>query len=242
LSCFGKLNFVFFFSIEIGQATLLAIVILSIPQLDLLDVADLLEWIFIILFPNYNLGQGLNDIYQNSVLNDLCAPIVQFCPFFPNPCCKDTCGSNCVYWTTNYLGWDKPGIGRFIVFMGIQSIVSFTILLFIDYRIISKIRYFICGPVQYDRSTVNQFRNNIISTTVQVTDNVQIPNVNHEDDDVVEEAERIKNTHTFVLTETDVLVLNQVEKVYNGMFHAVDQVSLGVKQRECFGLLGVNGA
>jgi len=78
----------FFFNIEIGQATLLAIVILSIPQLELLDTANLLEWIFLILFPNYSLGQGLNDIYQNSVLNDFCVPLSQICSWEPNPCCK----------------------------------------------------------------------------------------------------------------------------------------------------------
>jgi hypothetical protein len=78
----------YIFLIEIGQATLLAIVILSIPQLGLLNVADILEWIFIVLFPNFSLGQGLNDIYQNSALNDLCQPLVQYCVFGPNPCCK----------------------------------------------------------------------------------------------------------------------------------------------------------
>jgi hypothetical protein len=80
--------FVFVFNIEIGQATLLAIVILSIPQLDLLDTANLLEWIFLILFPNYSLGQGLNDIYQNSMLTDLCVELSQLCFRGPNPCCK----------------------------------------------------------------------------------------------------------------------------------------------------------
>jgi ATP-binding cassette subfamily A (ABC1) protein 3 len=63
-------------------------VILSIPQLDLLNIADVLEWIFIILFPNYNLGQGLNDIYQNAVLSDICEQLVPYCILGPNPCCK----------------------------------------------------------------------------------------------------------------------------------------------------------
>jgi ATP-binding cassette subfamily A (ABC1) protein 3 len=74
--------------IFIGQATLLAVVILSIPQLELLDVANILQWIFLILFPNYCLGQGLTDIYQNAFLNKLCEPLVPYCAFEPNPCCK----------------------------------------------------------------------------------------------------------------------------------------------------------
>ncbi|CAM4989746.1 unnamed protein product, partial [Rotaria socialis] len=70
------------------QATLLAVVILSIPQLDLVNVADILEWIFLILFPNFCLGQALNVMYQNYVLNGLCQPIVHLCDKMPNPCCK----------------------------------------------------------------------------------------------------------------------------------------------------------
>jgi len=38
--------------------------ILSIPELDLLDVADVLKWVFLVL-PNYCLGQGMGDIFNN---------------------------------------------------------------------------------------------------------------------------------------------------------------------------------
>lgn len=151
---------------------------------------------------------------------------------------KDNCGSDCVYWTTNYLAWGKPGIARFLVFMGIQSFVSFTILLFIDYRIISKFWYFIGCSGRTD----NYLPNNSISAIVPIVDNVQIPNIAREDEDVAEEAKRIKDICNQEIEGTDVLVLNQVEKIYHGAFHAVDQISLGVKQGECFGLLGVNGA
>jgi ABC-type glutathione transport system ATPase component len=122
--------------------------------------------------------------------------------------------------------------------MVIQSFVSFTILLFIDYRIISKFWYFIgCSGRTY-----NYLPNNSISTIVPIVDNIQFPNIAHEDEDVAEEAERIKAVCNHEIVGTDILVLNQVEKIYHGAFHAVDQISLGVKQGECFGLLGVNGA
>ncbi|CAF0870807.1 unnamed protein product [Adineta steineri] len=229
------------YNIITSQATLLAIVILSIPQLELLDIANILEWVFLLLFPNYCLGQGLNDIYQNSFLVQLCEPLVPLCPFLPNPCCKDTCGTNCVSWTTNYLGWEKPGIGRFLVFMILQSVVSFTILLLIDYRILPKMWYFISRCCRFSSVSNNteHIPNHTVSGLVITTDNMQVA---HEDEDVKEEAERIQNTHYNELMLTDVLVLNQVEKVYNGVFHAVDQLSVGVKKSECFGLLGVNGA
>jgi hypothetical protein len=84
---FSKSNFVFQY-ISLGQATLLAVVILSIAQLELLDVAHALEWVFLILFPNYCLGQGLNDIYQNFMVLPICKEVSALCILGPNPCCK----------------------------------------------------------------------------------------------------------------------------------------------------------
>jgi ATP-binding cassette subfamily A (ABC1) protein 3 len=124
--------------------------------------------------------------------------------------------------------------------MGIQSIIAFTILLFIDYRILSKFWYLIQQIIGCNRRNSNRFGNNTVSALVPTAANIQI--ASHEDDDVAEEAARIKTRSYHELMETDVLVLNQVEKVYGGAFHAVDQLSLGVKKSECFGLLGVNGA
>ncbi len=162
---------------------------------------------------------------------------------------EDNCGSNCVVWTTDYLSWEKPGILRFLVFMGLQSIISFAILLLNDYQIFSKIWFFIHYGFRFNNRTYARLQDNntenttnhTISSIIQVEDNIRIPDTN-EDDDVKEEAGRIQNTPSHVLMQTDVLVLNQVEKIYNGAFHAVDQLSVGVKRSECFGLLGVNGA
>ena len=62
-----------------------------------------------------------------------------------------------------------------------------------------------------------------------------------EDSDVVEEGNRIKNTTLSGLIKTDSVVLKELKKYY-GSFLAVDTLSLGITQGECFGLLGVNGA
>ncbi|CAF3441243.1 unnamed protein product [Rotaria sp. Silwood1] len=234
-----------------SQATLLAVVILSIPQLDLVNVADILEWIFLILFPNFCLGQALNVMYQNYVLNGLCQPIVHLCDKMPNPCCKTNCGSECVAWTTNYLSWEKPGLGRFLTFMGIQSFVLLTILLLITYRTLPKLWYFIYPKSRHHKRDYANIENNnnnrgntpnrMSSSVIPISYDTQISNL-HEDNDVKDEIERIQTTSYNELMQTDVLVLNRVTKFYNGTFRAVDQLSLGVKQRECFGLLGVNGA
>ncbi|CAF1682200.1 unnamed protein product, partial [Adineta ricciae] len=222
------------------QATLLAIVILAIPQLDLLDIANALEWVFLVLFPNFCLGQGLNDIYQNAFLNELCEPLIPLCAFVPNPCCKGNCGSNCVSYTSNYLSWEKPGVGRFVVFMVIQSIICFAALFAIDYRLFSKLAYWIRHGFTNNQTYV-ELGNNTISDIVPGAGQLRTEEPG-DDADVKAEVERLQTTSHFELIQTDVLVLNQVEKVYNGVFHAVDQISIGVKHGECFGLLGVNGA
>ena len=36
------------------------------------DTADLLDWVFIILLPNYNMGQGIANLYNNHNYVDLC--------------------------------------------------------------------------------------------------------------------------------------------------------------------------
>ena len=140
------------------------------------------------------------------------------------------------------MSWKKPGVGRFVIFMALQSLVSFVTILCIDYRVFSKIRYGIQSLFGSKTRQNTRLGNSTISTLVQIDNQVHMGNRNTEDHDVAVEAERIKTSSDHELMETDVLILNRVEKVYNGLFHAVDQISVGVKQRECFGLLGVNGA
>ena len=57
-----------------------------------------------------------------------------------------------------------------------------------------------------------------------------------EDDDVRAERDRVSSG------VTDKVVLRQLTKFYNGTFLAVDRLSVGIPDGQCFGLLGVNGA
>src|SRR6218665_4015530 len=62
-----------------------------------------------------------------------------------------------------------------------------------------------------------------------------------EDSDVANERQRISSNPIQELAKTDPLVIHDLTKLY-GNFMAVNQLSLEVSQKECFGLLGVNGA
>ena len=75
----------------LGMATLITVVILQIPELQLVEVAGVLDWIFMTL-PNYSLGMAFNNLYTNSRAVEYCTrPIVVFAcktGLRPNPCCK----------------------------------------------------------------------------------------------------------------------------------------------------------
>ena len=48
-----------------SQATLLPVTILSLPQLGLVDTSVYLEWLFLIIFPNFSIGQAFVGNYIN---------------------------------------------------------------------------------------------------------------------------------------------------------------------------------
>lgn len=71
----------------IGVATVLTVAILSIPQLEAVDVAHFLQWLFLVFLPNYCLGQGLEDFYSNYEYIKICEPIEELCSIFPTLLC-----------------------------------------------------------------------------------------------------------------------------------------------------------
>lgn len=49
------------------------------------------------------------------------------------------CGSSCLDFGENYLAWDAPGVGRFILFMLLQSLVFIILTLAIDYNLFKRL-------------------------------------------------------------------------------------------------------
>jgi ATP-binding cassette subfamily A (ABC1) protein 3 len=99
-----------------SQVTLTPVQILSLPQLQLVDVSEVLEWVFLVFFPNFCLGQSLIDLYENQQITGLCKDFVNSCAFIPNPCClnfnttrpnKCGVGSDCLRWSENIFSWEK---------------------------------------------------------------------------------------------------------------------------------------
>ncbi|XP_033746545.1 ATP-binding cassette sub-family A member 3-like [Pecten maximus] len=205
-----------------GMIALLAVFILELPGLGTEEVGKALNWIFTILVPHYCLGRALNNIYVNYEVTQTCEEFgYQTSCIFKNdgPCCSG-CTSNCLVFSDNYMMWESPGILKYIVFMCIQAVFFFVVVLAIEYGVLGQLLYCICGTSRSDEEHMAG---------------------DEEDSDVKSERERIWNSPLTKLMETDALILKGLSKSYRRV-KAVRGISVGVSSQECFGLLGQNGA
>ncbi|KAI9562460.1 hypothetical protein GHT06_009893 [Daphnia sinensis] len=224
------------FNIFTGMATLITVVILQIPELQLVEVASVLDWIFMTL-PNYSLGMAFNNLYTNSRAVEYCTrPIVVFAcktGLRPNPCCKNTgnCGSSaCIQYNEDPLGWEGLGIGRMITFLAVDGLLFVVVLILIELRLWQRFCDFCCTlyPAHGDELGVANPEHGVVLPA--------------EDDDVARERELIQSKPVTVLQKENNLVIKDLVKYYDQGFRAVDRLCLGVRRGECFGLLGINGA
>ena len=142
---------------------------------------------------------------------------------FTDTCWKDK--GFCATYQDDYLAWAYPGIGRAVTFMAIQGVVFLTLLLIGE-----------SGTVQ------SLFQMAVESTnySTPASDDSSDADVS-EDNDVTTERLRVLDTAISPMETQDSLILQELRKWY-GSFLAVDRLTVGIPQGECFGLLGVNGA
>lgn len=113
---------------------------------------------------------------------------------------------------------DETGIGKNIVINIFSGILFLTICIGKDHLIFERLYYkFFCRPRM-----------------------LPLLNRNEIDSDVDFEIQRVKEMERSQIIESN-LVLNGVTKFY-GNYLAVNQLYLAIENRECFGLLGINGA
>uniref|UniRef100_A0A8C5SUR6 ABC transporter domain-containing protein n=1 Tax=Laticauda laticaudata TaxID=8630 RepID=A0A8C5SUR6_LATLA len=207
------------FNIFSGTATFLAVVIMSIPELGMVDLSNMLDKIFLIL-PNYCLGQSISKFYQNY-------EFIQFCTssFESVLICKVF---NITY-QTNYFAWESPGVGKYLTAMAAQGL-SFLLLLFlIETNLLWRMRTIVCD-IRRRRKWVMLLN--------------QVP-VLPEDRDVADERKKVLESPVASISSLNSpLVIKELTKVYSSRDSclAVDRISLAVSKGECFGLLGFNGA
>ncbi|XP_067683951.1 phospholipid-transporting ATPase ABCA3-like isoform X2 [Haliotis asinina] len=212
-----------------GLATLLTVFMLVVLRKK--TEANITDWLFLLIFPHYNFGKSYMDMYSNYLYLDTCTKknYTSLCVTSPSdPCCthNGTCGDNCYQFNENFLAWDSPGVGRYVLFMLLQGVVYMSVTLFIEYQVPQRIWYaFRPQETEAPQPCVPTFG------AMQ-----QVP----EDGDVLIERQRIDQLSIGV-GDSDALVLKDLYKRY-GNFVAVDNLSVGIPEKECFGLLGQNGA
>ncbi|XP_058116458.1 phospholipid-transporting ATPase ABCA3-like [Anopheles ziemanni] len=211
---FVKMMIVNIFS---GTIFFTAVFLLKFDAFDLSDVANGLEWAFMI-FPLFSLSQSLSNINVLSTTETVCreqctedttalCSAEYICSLLPQ-CCD-----------TNIFSWENTGINRQLMYMGVVGMVGFLILMGIEFRVIERIfkrrrqRTAELAPLSED-STM--------------------------DDDVWREKNRVKGLSNAEIGNSN-LIVSELTKYY-GKFLAVNQLSVSVDGSECFGLLGVNGA
>ncbi len=145
------------------------------------------------------------------------------------------CGQFCAAYT-DYFSFDYPGIGRSVTFLAAQGVFYIFCLFLLEFGITKAFWQKVIESATSARNEVNTEDEPITSRTLQRTLSIE------QDSDVMAENERIMRTGLSELHQQgNSLVLSQIRKFY-GNFLAVDRLTVGIPQGECFGLLGVNGA
>src|SRR6218665_1832018 len=127
----------------------------------------------------------------------------------------------------NYLSLTLPGIGRILIILVLQGIVFFLILYVMETDVVGRLR-------------MAKTPNRVGQAMLSEMDTGEAGKIS-EDSDVLRERQRIQSNPIKELIKTDSVVTQDLTKFF-GNFVAVNQLSIGVSNKECFGLLGVNGA
>ena len=176
---------------------------ISFPPLDFSfqDIGHALIWTFLVL-PNFCLGQGMEDMFRNQNVIDMFNSAVDVCVATYHGVSRKFCEANIrklggdgLQFQDNYLAWDNPGIGRYLIFLAWEGIFFFALVLLIEYRVFDACTRFLA-----------RLRSN--STGVFTIDRSTLA----DDEDVLAEKERILTSED----NDDVLVIKELSKVFAG--------------------------
>uniref|UniRef100_A0A4W3HEK2 ATP binding cassette subfamily A member 3 n=1 Tax=Callorhinchus milii TaxID=7868 RepID=A0A4W3HEK2_CALMI len=126
------------FNILSGTSTFIAITIMKIPELELGNLTNIMDMVFLAL-PNYCVGQAMSEFYQNFEMIQICTS---------TPLAELLCQSLNFTYQLDYLSWEKPGIGRFLAALAIQGIGLFSILFLIELNFFQVLKNVFCSLCQ----------------------------------------------------------------------------------------------
>ena len=175
------------------------------------------------------------DLYNNYQFRNVCIDYVELCAYVKNPCCinfnksdPNPCGTfDCFVWNDNYFAWEKPGLLRFFVFLPIQFILGFSIVLLYEAGTLRKFFY----------TLKNLFGTSDVGITSEQEETERLYGDLKKDSDVIDEEKRIEELVKRKEQHNEMFVVNHLTKYYS-KFMAVKGISFSVDSSECFGLLG----
>ncbi|GIY69237.1 ATP-binding cassette sub-family A member 17 [Caerostris darwini] len=194
-------------------------------------------WAFRI-FPTFSLASGFSNLYGTAFDNALCESIPadqlqMYCQLTPtgqkrvlDKCCTNLCKDDCLKYVYP-ITWEPNTCGYDVFFLSIDAIIYISLLLMLETKIMAAMWDVI--KLQFQKSKKTDIQQIVQENTI-------------EDSDVLAEETRIKNlTEAHPGSAGEALVVSDLTKVFKN-FYAVNHLTFGIHQEECFGLLGVNGA
>ncbi|XP_001662813.2 ATP-binding cassette sub-family A member 3 [Aedes aegypti] len=200
-------------NIASGAIFFTAVTLLKFDGIDLDDIGNALEWVFM-FFPNFVLTHGLNNINQITSTNSFCR---KQCALVDGCSLDNTCAWSERCCVPDVFSFEELGINRNLLFLAFVGVSSFLVILALEYRLIHR-----------------------IIDSVFKRKQPWAPAPVDEDSDVAAEKKRVQ-AMTHVERNQYSLVMKDLTKYYKS-FLAVNNLSVAIDRSECFGLLGVNGA
>ncbi|XP_059126156.1 ATP-binding cassette sub-family A member 17-like isoform X2 [Peromyscus eremicus] len=196
---------------------LVLVTVTSDKDLGYAELSDSLDYIFLI-FPGHCLGMAFSNLYYNFELKKLCNA-----KNLSDIDCNDVSEGYVVQ--KNIYAWESLGIGKYLTALAFLGLLYIILIFLIEANTFSVLKSRLSGFSRKKK----------LGTFLNVTE--------PEDKDVLDETETIK-FYLETLLKKNPLIVKDVSKVYKEKVPvlAVNKVSFTVNEKECFGLLGLNGA
>ena len=241
-SGFMKLSITFIF---FGAAIFMIVFTMNLEALNLFNAASTLTK-YLLVFPHFNVAEAIKNIHVingmaracqvTCKLSGACKNVEELCKIKPECCSEFSEMFDIIKFVRletitgfYYFEWKSPGILRNIVYLVVFGSVAFFLLFLMEFGAFKKGKNFlkmVCQPI----------------TKVMIKKRKIISLGEKEDFDFDVQAEKNKINAMELNNLTNYsLVTRNLTRYYNKL-RAVDSLCIAVKQSECFGLLGVNGA
>ncbi|KAM5131749.1 LOW QUALITY PROTEIN: ATP-binding cassette sub-family A member 17-like [Callospermophilus lateralis] len=187
-------------------------------ELGYTEISESLDHTFLIL-PGHCLGMAFSNLYYNFELQKFCNS-----KNLSKIECKEVSEGHVVQ--KNIYTWESLGIGKYLAALAISGPLYIILLFLVETKVFRRL----------EARISNFFLKQKLARLLAAA---SVP----EDQDVEEEAKTVR-TYLETLQKTNPLIVKEVSKVYikKVPLLAVNKVSFTVQAKECFGLLGINGA